>query len=147
LIEPNIKNISTFEFESIKTAIDSGYAAGLKMVPLIRARIGNRTADNEMLRLKRSKFKNSGFNITIDQIFVYGVNDDQATYIKTVLNPRNQCITIQQLRKEWFKLVADDNQRYLFPRLMFNPSTGNYDLHVDVRKNKGILLGICRSAT
>jgi NTE family protein len=140
LIEPNIKNISTFEFESIKTAIDSGYAAGLRMVPLIRARIGNRTADNETLRLKRSKFKNSGFNITIDQIFVYGVNDDQATYIKTVLNPRNQCITIQQLRKEWFKLVADDNQRYLFPRLMFNPSTGNYDLHVDVRKNKGILL-------
>lgn len=140
LIEPNIKSISVFEFQLIKNAIDSGYAEGLKMIPLIRSRIGNRMADNEGLRLKRSKFNNSGFNISIDQIFVYGVNEDQASYIKTVLNPRNQCINLQQLKKEWFKLVADDNQRYLFPRLMYNPSSGNYDLHVDVRKNKGILL-------
>ncbi len=140
LIEPNIKNINTFQFASIKSAIDSGYAEGLRMIPFIKSKIENRVANNEALRIKRSAFKNAGFNITIDQIIVKGVNEDQAAYIKAVLNPRNQCISIQQLRKEWFKLVADDNQRYLFPRLLYNTSSGNYDLHVDVRKNKGILL-------
>jgi NTE family protein len=80
----------------------------------------------------------SFFSPTIDRIFVYGVNDDQAAYIRAVLNPRNQCLNLQQLKKNWFKLVADDHQTYLFPRLIYNPQSGDYDLHLDVRKRKGL---------
>jgi len=140
LIEPDIKDMGVFQFSGIKSALDSGYAEGLRLIPKIRQKIGTRMADNSALELKRSKFKNASFNITIDHIFVYGVNDDQANYIRSVLNPGNQCITVSQLKKNWFKLVADDNQQYLFPRLMYNAASYNFDLHVDVRKTRGVVL-------
>ncbi len=139
LIEPNIQGMGTFDFQLARMAIDSGYAAGLRMIPKIKASL-SRSISVDSLNLKRMKIKNSSFAISIDQIYVYGVNEDQANYIRKTLNPKNQCINIQQLRKAWFKLVSDDNQRYLFPRLMYNPTSGNYDLHLDVKKNKGVQL-------
>ena len=80
------------------------------------------------------------FQISIDNIYVEGVTQDQSNYIRTVLNPKNECLSINQLRKNWFQLVADENISYLFPRLIFNPASGNYDLHLDVRKSRGIKL-------
>lgn len=139
LIEPDIRNLGTFAFNSVEAAIDSGYAAGLRAVPLIREKI-QRRSDPDSLNLKRVNLKNSSFSISVDRIYVYGVNAEQADYIRATLNPRNQCISLQQLKLAWFKLVTDDNQRYIFPRLMYNPESGNYDLHLDVKKNKGVFL-------
>ncbi len=137
LIEPQISNISTFDFNAVAATIDSGYACTKRLIPLIKASIV-RKSDSETLQAKRKHLQQSGFNITVDRIYVYGVNDDQAEYIRAVLNPKNQCLNLKQLRKNWFRLVADENQVYLFPRLIYNNTSGEYDLHVDVRKSKGL---------
>jgi NTE family protein len=139
LIEPKLSDIGTFEFNSVRLAIDSGYAATKRMIPQIKASL-SRTADTEKLKERRNYFQNSMFQISIDNIIVDGVNADQGTYIRTVLNPKNECLSVNQLRKNWFQLVTDENISYLFPRLIYNPASGNYDLHLDVRKNKGIKL-------
>ena len=137
LIEPKIGDIGTFEFNSIKTAIDSGYAITKRMIPLIKQTVLRRS-DADSLLMRRKHLQNATFNITVDHIYVYGVSADKAEYIKAVLNPRNQCLNLDQLKKNWFKLVADDNKTYLFPKLKYNPESGNYDLHLDVRKKKGL---------
>jgi len=139
LIEPKLIDVGTFEFNSVRLAIDSGYAAAKRMIPQIKNVIP-RIANNDSLAEKRSRFQNSSFKISVDRIYVEGVNEDQATYIRMVLNPRNECLSVYQLRKNWFQLVADENIGYLFPRLIYNQQSGNYDLHLDVRKNKGIKL-------
>lgn len=139
LIEPRISNLGTFEFSAVETAIDSGYAIAKRMMPDIRNRIA-RKANPDELRQKRHSLLHSSYAITIDRIVVSGVNEEQAGYIRSVLNPRNECLNLQQLRKNYFKLVADDNQRYLFPSLVFNPENGNYDLHLDVRKTRGFAI-------
>ncbi|MBL7923875.1 MAG: patatin-like phospholipase family protein [Bacteroidia bacterium] len=137
LIEPLISSIGTFEFNSARSAIDSGYAITRRMMPQIKAAIERRT-DSLALSARRHHLQNASFNVTIDKILVYGVNEDQANYIRSVLNPRNQCLNLQQLRKNWFQLIADDNQIYIYPRLILNEQSGDYDLHIDVRKNKGM---------
>lgn len=137
LIEPQISDINTFAFNAVSATIDSGYASTKRLIPLIKASIQRRSNGNE-LEQKRNALQNASYAVTIDKIFVYGVNENQASYIRAVLNPGNQCLNLKQLRKNWFRLVADDNQVYLFPRLIFNPGSGDYDLHVDVRKSKGL---------
>jgi NTE family protein len=139
LIEPNLKDIGTFDFDAIQLAIDSGYAAGLRAIPKIREVIANR-ADSMELKRKRNHIRDKSFTIFIDQIYVYGVNAQQAAYVRAMLNPRNKCLSVQQLRNAWFKLAADDNLRYVFPRLVFNPQSGNYDLHLDCKKSQGLFL-------
>ena len=143
LIEPNIKTIGSLSFdaENIRNAIDSGYQETIRNMPAIKNSI-KRQSDPFTLKINRHNLQSSNFNITIDKIYVYGINDKQSLYIQKTLNPKNQCMNLSQLKKNWFKLVADDNQRYLFPRLILNTETGNYDLHLDVKKNKGLFLDV-----
>jgi hypothetical protein len=49
-------------------------------------------------------------------------------------------MTTEELKQKWFRLVADENQRYLFPSLKYNQKSGRFILCVDVRKNKGVSL-------
>jgi NTE family protein len=137
LIEPNISDVGTFEFNAIQTAIDSGYACAKRLIPLLREAIQRKT-DTLYLQQRRHYLQHSTFHAAVDRIFVHGVNEDQAAYVRAVLNPFNQCLSLEQLKKNWFKLVADDNQTYLFPRLVYNPQSGDYDLHMDVRRKRGL---------
>ncbi len=137
LIEPVIDEIGTFEFDEIQSAIDSGYTATKRMIPQLKAAIARRS-DTIQIDHRRYYLQNSTFHATVDRIYVYGINEDQAAYVRSVLNPKNQCLSLEQLKKNWFKLVADDNQTYLFPRLIFNAQSGDYDLHLDVRKKRGL---------
>jgi len=140
IITPNVSGIGLFSFEDIRSAIDSGYAMGLRMIPLIKSRIGNREADTLLLAEKRKQFSFSYQDLLIDSIVVTGVNTKQADYILKTINPKGKSITAENLKAKWFRLVADENQRYLFPSLKNNTKTGNFILCVDVRKNKGVSL-------
>lgn len=137
MIEPDISGLGTFEFESAQTAIDSGYNMAMRMMPLIRQRI-SRQADSTVISRKRNSLLGRPELITVDQIKVRGVNTDQAGYIRSVLNPSNQCLSLEQLRRKWFNLTADDNFSYLFPTLTFNTRTGDYDLYVEAKRKPGL---------
>jgi len=137
MIEPDIDGLGTFDFESAQTAIDSGYTMAKRMIPLLRQRI-TRQSDREDLAIKRRRLLEKSSGVTIDQIRVRGVNPDQAGYIRSVLNPANRCLTVEQLRKNWFRLVSDNNFSYLFPTLALNPHNGDYDLYVEAKKKMGL---------
>ena len=137
MIEPDISELGTFEFESAQAAIDSGYSMTKRMIPLIRQRIG-RQSDTTAISVKRNRLLSQSGSVTIDQIKVRGVSPDRAGYIRSFLNPSNQCLSIEQLRRKWFNLIADDNFSYLFPTLTFNTATGDYDLYVEAKRKPGL---------
>jgi NTE family protein len=137
LIEPDIKYIGSFDFDFIEAAIDSGYTTTLRRINDIRKAVTD-SLTVEALALKRQKFKETVLPITVDQIYIHGINERQAYYVRNVLNPTNDCISIVELKEAFFKLTADDNFRYMFPHLLFNPQTNNYDLHLDIKREKAL---------
>lgn len=141
LIEPDINNISVFAFESAQAAIDSGYAAAMRLMPEIKARIERRVSREE-LKLKRDKFINGQNPVEVDRIHVYGIRPSQKKYIQKVLNPTNDCITIKQLKRKFFRLAQDEQFLYIFPQLVYDSITGYYDLHLYTKREKDLLMNI-----
>lgn len=137
MISPNIDNFGVFEFDEAKAAIDSGYAATMRKMDVIKAAISRKVSAEEM-KAKREKFLAGNKNIFIDKIIVNGVTTSQAEYIHKILNSGNECISLDNLRTSFFKLIADDNVRYAFPRLQYNAVTGYYDLTLYVRQEKDL---------
>ncbi len=137
LIEPDVKYMSSFDYDRIKPAIDSGYATTVRMIESIKQRT-KKNADMVRLEERRKFFRTTTDEVIVDQIYVHGISHEKATYIRKILNPNNNCITLLELRKAYFKLAADDNIRYLFPHLLYNPDSRNYDLHLDVKSTKGL---------
>jgi NTE family protein len=137
MISPNINKFGVFEFNKAKAAIDSGYAATMRKMSLIKAAISRRTSAEQM-KAKRDSFILDQPPIYVDKIIVKGVTGSQAEYVRKILNSSNECITLEQLKKSFFKLVLDDNVKYAFPSLHFNPETHYYDLTIYMKQEKDL---------
>ncbi len=138
LLEPRVGKYGVFEFKNIKAAIDSGYDETIRNLDKIRSVISRRASPEEM-KLKRSSFLTGMHGLVIDRIRVRGLDERRAGYIRKRLKPyANSVISMNELRINYFKLVADDNIRYIFPTLIFNPVSGYYDLYLDIKREKDL---------
>ncbi len=139
LVNPDVMSIEVFGFDQLKAAIDSGYYATIRKLPEIRKQI-NRQINHEDIIQRRQQFTSQLHNIEIDQVKASGINQRQERYVKKVLNPDNECLQINDLKADYFKLVTDRNIQSIFPRLKYNQSTGYYDMDLLVKKEKDLKL-------
>lgn len=139
LITPAVSSLSVFDFDRIKTAIDSGYVATMRMIEDIRSRSGD-PDKKEILESKRLLFKKEFTSVLIDHIEATGVTPQQEKYVRNILNYYNSCITLDEIRPNYFKLVTDKNINSIFPTLHHNPKTGYYDLDLIIKKEKAFKL-------
>jgi len=138
LLEPNVIRYNVFDFKYAKHAIDSGYKTTIQNIEKIKRDITRRTTQEQM-RLKREHFLSGMHGLMIDRIKVKGVNERQAEYIRKRLKPNpNTIIDINQLRRAYFKLIADDNIRYIFPTMVYNPESGYYDLFLEIKRENDL---------
>lgn len=139
MITPDLSDISTLEFEDTQRSIDSGYAAAKRLIPLLRASISRKT-DPDALSKGRNRLRSTHRTITIEKIRINGLNQEQSAYIQSVLNPKNKCLTLSELRQHWFRLLADENLAYLYPKLLYNSTSGDFHLLVDARRKQGLAI-------
>ncbi len=137
LIEPDINQVSVFDFGSARQAIDSGYAACMRQMDEIKRRI-RRRSDPDSLRLRRQAFLAGVPPITIDRIYVEGLSQQQEAFVRKVVNPGNDCISLDRLRKAFFVLSSNRQFSYMFPRLVYNPASGYYDLFLHMKKDRDL---------
>ncbi|MEO7872121.1 MAG: patatin-like phospholipase family protein [Bacteroidia bacterium] len=137
LISPNIGQFGVFEFGKAKAAIDSGYIATIRKMDKIKEVISRRVSEQE-LKMKRDNFLANQPPVFIDKIIVNGLTESQAFSVKKNLNPTNDCISLSELKKAFFKLILDDNVKYAFPRLHYNPETNYYDLVLYMKQEKDL---------
>ncbi|MBK7856947.1 MAG: patatin-like phospholipase family protein [Bacteroidetes bacterium] len=123
MISPELSNISVFDFNASKAAIDSGYAATMRVMDDIKEKIARRKPVDE-LNDQRLLFLQKYKPVLVDKINVLGVNSAKADYIKKILKNTNEPVRLKQLKPYYFKLIADENIRSIFPRLTYNEQTG-----------------------
>ncbi|HMT30091.1 MAG TPA: patatin-like phospholipase family protein, partial [Bacteroidia bacterium] len=139
LISPTVKDIGIFNFDEMKSAIDSGYQTTIRRMDEIKAKVAGRVTAEE-LNAKRKKFRDDLHTIYIDKIVATGINHNQEQYVRKILNYDNQCISIDELRPQYFKLLTDKNIKSIFPRLNYNTATGYFDMDLLIKKEKDLIV-------
>ncbi len=134
LIEPD-EPISIFGFAEGDKAIKAGYDATMKSMDAIKALITERITKEE-IEQKRKEFYAKYRPIKFDEIIVSGVNDNIGKHIKKSLIQKNETVDLLTLKKRYFRLVADEKIKFLYPLAKIDSSTGNYTLHLDVYPEK-----------
>jgi len=138
LLETSFFNVSLLDFNKVLSLEDAGYQTGLEQMDSIKMLISRRVSQQEM------DAKRHGFNIRkpellFQNIQVEGVTDAmQRKYIIQSVKHKTDVIDLSQLRKEYFKLVADPQLRSVRPVSYYNRETGYFDLHLKVRKDKAM---------
>lgn len=140
LIEPQT-DLTTFDFEDAKEAIDAGYRAGLLKADSILARINTYRPKEELLQM-RQEYRRSIKEVEVHSISVDG-NGKMAPFVKQSMKipKKRPGLTIDELEKQYFRLAATSHIDFLFPTLDVNDSLGK-ELNLVVRPAKDLIVKV-----
>ncbi len=139
LIQPELKNVNVTDFSNTKTFIESGYAAAKLMIPEIRAFVYD-TISVKQLSDRRQAYRDRLPEVIVDNIHINGLNENQSVYVKRLLQLGEDKSPLNEIKQEYFKLITDNKTEHIFPRLMFNDSSGFFDLYLDITRDKDLIV-------
>ena len=134
LIAPQT-NVGLFDFDHNKALIDSGYAATMRSIAKIKFAVGARI-DTARIRSKRAAFLKKEQDIHIGKIKVTGLKENQVVFVNKTILPGNNLLSLDELKSNYFKLVADERIKSIFPTIRYNTSTHESELNLRVKQEK-----------
>ena len=133
IIETNSGDENVFQFQKIEAYIDSGYAAAMRSIPMIKRRIKAERTPGD-LEEKRRAFRSREPEPVIGNVMISGVNDKQKHYFrKSIRSQPGGSVNSETFRKQYVRLLANENVRMVYPSLCYNDSTEKYDINLDIK--------------
>jgi NTE family protein len=134
-------NATLFDFSNPQPIIDSGYVATMRNIEFIKQHI-QRRVDSTELETKRINFRSKIPAIVFDKIDIEGLTKNQTDYAKSVFQPRKlrgKELTMEDIKKGYFRLASDNKISYIFPKAKYNFLTKHYDLNLKIKKERDII--------
>lgn len=132
LIEHDLGDVNVLDFSSTRQFIDSGYFHAIEMMDDIRELVSERISVEELNRI-RTDFIEKKPSLIIDSISIDGLTRGQSTYVNKTLRRRSDLVSLADVKKDYFELVADDKIQSIYPKLKYNETTGYYTLILSVK--------------
>ncbi len=148
LIEPDLKTINLTDFSNTREFIDSGYNATLHQIPKIKEMLKVFESDKKR-KIERDNFSKKKPEFRVGQIIYRGVNQKQEVYLNRLIRD-NKVITFLQdtaygykekmdhIKKQYYKLLAEEKIESVSPELIYNPEAGFYDLIFNIDKSNRV---------
>ncbi len=136
LIEPDLGEIATFDFDKIAEAIEIGYQATLLKIDSIKMNI-DRSVSADELKKKRETYNSTKVPISIANIRTHGLTNEEEAYIerKLIKSKKDEILDYNTLKYRYLKLYQSEHILSLFPVIeRFNDSTQT--LTIQVKKEK-----------
>lgn len=137
IIEPNLGDIGTFDFEEIEAAIQIGYDATIAKIDSIKHFVTVRVSKSEMTK-SRKIFKEKKEKIKISKINVKGLDENESRYIKRkLLNTKKEpYLEYDELKKRYLRLYQSEHILSMFPTVFPIDGDSTQELVIDFRKEK-----------
>lgn len=142
LLETKFENLGLLDFNKIDDILLAGINTATQSLDSING-ILKRRVPLKMVESRRKAFNAKKPELFFQNIQVEGVEDPmQRKYIIQSIKHRYNVITLSSLKKEYFKLIADEHIKSIQPISRFNKETGYFDLHLKVVPEKRFDVGI-----
>lgn len=149
LITPKVDPVNVVDFSKTKTFIDSGYNATIQNIDSIK-RLINRSSNVDSVNKRRTQFINQYPPLLIDVINISGIDNRQFSYINRILRKSQSHlfsrkkkiapIELEKIKPQYFRLLNEGKVERIYPKLQYNGMTKYYDLLLDVKKEKNLIL-------
>lgn len=138
IIEPKIPDVPVMDFTRIAPLLEGGYNTTLQRMPEIRTVVSSTVSDEER-RQKREAFNQSKPELTFGNIDIKGLKKEQAEYVQLSIRQRQETVSFEKVKREYYKLAADEMIKSIYPVAHFNPNTGNFDLQLNIERDNDII--------
>ncbi|TCC98928.1 patatin-like phospholipase family protein [Pedobacter psychroterrae] len=134
-IQPNLADYSVTNFNPVAALIKQGYDATIAEMDLIKKRVSRRVSKTEIMH-KRNNFNNKKPNLAFSGITISGVNEQQKRYIERLFKRDGATFNLEDIKRGYYKLVADETFETIYPKISYNPVTDTYNFEIIARPEK-----------
>ncbi|HNZ68556.1 MAG: patatin-like phospholipase family protein [Bacteroidota bacterium] len=132
MLETDVQQVGLLDFPKLDFVVEAGQKTTEALIDSIKKRIPRRVDPEELAR-KRESFQARKPALLFQNIQVEGVEDPlQRKYIINSIKHNKNVFTVEVFKKEYFKLIADEQIRSIRPIAMFNNESGYFDVHLIV---------------
>ena len=136
-------DVNLLDFDRFQELHDIGYNRTISMMDSIKSRI-HRRADVENIQLRRLVYRSKLPQLYFQKVHIQGANAQQQVYIqKEFHDEEDEPFTYKDMKRGYFRLLADNMISEIIPKAIFNEETNMYDLHLKVKmeNNFSVRLG------
>lgn len=141
IIEPEVGDIATFNFNNNEELIRIGYESTVAKIDSLQKRI-NRTASMATINTKRKSYREHLPQFVINKVKVEGLKPKQNKYIEKSISLRKDTFGIDEVIPEYTKLLSDDKIKSIYPEAIHNDTSGYYTLKLNVKKEKDLFVSL-----
>lgn len=135
-------NISLMDFDRFNELHDIGYKRTIQLMDSIKTRISRRVNYRQLER-KRIVYKNTLPELRFRKISIEGANDQQMKYIRKEFHTSEKDVfSMEDLRKGYFRLMADNMISEIIPHAVYNGNEHVFDLHLKVKMEDDLALRV-----
>jgi NTE family protein len=139
LIEPEVP-YGTFDFKHSEEKVDSGYAATIRQMDSIKAKV-HRRVHPKVVGERRYAFNQEKLPLRFGTVNYRGLTKSQSNYVGLILKPkRRQKLDMNALRSGYYRLYNSDKIARIFPTTAGLTADSTYLLQLEIKKEKNILL-------
>lgn len=131
-IQPDLRPYSSFDFARARGMIDSGYVQTKRQIEELKQKVKERrTCENVAAR--RNAFNNRTPPLVVEKTRFSGFSPNQQRYLNRFFYKKGQPLYFQDLKSGYYKLVADDYFKNVYPNILYNPATGKFEFQLTKR--------------
>ncbi len=147
LIDTYLPDVNLLDFNRADEIVGLGYQSALNLIDTIRMRVP-RYVSPDSLALTRKRFRETLPPLYIGRVSVLGLNKNQNKYIDRVLRGGYNVVTINDFRKNYYRLISDRVFKRLQPELVYSSKEGVFDVNMKatLKQNPNIGLGVSLSS-
>lgn len=142
-------DVSLLDFDRLQELHNIGYNRTTSMMDSIKSRI-HRRVNPDNVRLRRLVYRSNLPQLRFRDIYIEGANARQQAYIKKEFHDEaHEAFTYEDLKRGYFRLLADNMISEIIPRAVYDPENDLYQLHLKVKmeNNFSVRLGGSVSTT
>ncbi|MDR2692493.1 MAG: patatin-like phospholipase family protein [Dysgonamonadaceae bacterium] len=134
-----LEGVNLLDFQKSETLFNLGYEVALQMIDSIRMKVHRRTPLKE-LEQRRKVYKSQLPPLIFNKIYISGVNEEQKLYIQHQISREDDHFTVENFKQSYFRLLSNPKIKEIIPYAVWNPETGFFDLHLDIKIDNVIMV-------
>lgn len=141
VIKSPVDHFPFLDFDQLDEIEKSGYDMAMSQMESIKSRISRRS-DLDQLTRRREEFRSKSPSMVFNNIQVSGVEESLMHYIIQSIRHKSRTFDLEELKREYFKILADDKIKSLLPTADYNKETGHFDLQLKAEQQKPLAVGV-----
>ncbi len=136
IIEP-VTHTSVFDFSNTGQTVADGYLAAMRRMPEILAEVGRRVHP-DTVAAARARHRAGLPPLVFGHVHIKGLNPAQQRFVRQVLPPSGRPFSADDLKPAYFRLHADPNIAFIFPRATQHPGQAHFDMELEMKPEKDL---------